>query len=163
MILHLSDKASCGPRIHAPMLFFFLVKRVFLTASLTFQQYSSPTCFYHAASQKPPHFNFNSVSRFFGLFGICQRWAVEPNEMSTCSLPVNLCDGSEDKIGCFSLDELCQKHLLCHLQWLNPERESWKRQGGNLSTLNAASCFLDRCLFWVVWFCTDVHRHKVEK
>lgn len=36
-------------------------------------------------------------------------------------------------------------------------------RGGNLSTPNAASCFLDRCLFWVVWFCTDVHIHKVEK
>lgn len=73
IIHHLSDKASCGPRTHAAMLFFFLVKRVFSTASLTFQQYSSPTCFYHAASQKPPHFIFSSVSRFFGLFGIFQR------------------------------------------------------------------------------------------
>lgn len=27
-----------------------------------------------------------------------------------------LCGRSEDKTGCFSCDELCQKHLFCHLQ-----------------------------------------------
>lgn len=40
-----------------PQRFFFLVKRVFSATSLTFQQCSNPTCFYHAASKVPLNFN----------------------------------------------------------------------------------------------------------
>lgn len=115
----------CRPR-PSIMLLFLLLHVFFLLTSATFQQRSIPSCSHHAASQKLPYFN----RLWFADLPLCSVFASSELLNQIKCLHAHflwfLCDRSEDKIGCFSCDELCQKHLFCHLQWLKLERVRWK-------------------------------------
>lgn len=153
------QRLHAGPQHNAR---FFLVACIFRVTSVTFQQLGSPSCFHRAALQKLPYFS----QIWFPGFSICSVFAnIELLNQIKCphSHFLWFCVRDQIKLDVFHVMNSVRNIYFVICNDSNLKEWNGNGWGGNLSTPNAASCFLDRCLFWVVWFCTDVHIHKVEK